>query len=220
MNPPPKLDHLAGLYRWMEAVTFGPWLGWCRREFLGEMSECRRALVLGDGDGRFAARLLDANPAVEVDAVDASPGMLRALLRRAGAHADRVCTHCMDVRLWRPTRPPYDMVVTHFMLDCLTGEEVSALAQRLRGAVSPSALWVVSEFAIPKGGFGRWVARPVVSGLYLGFRWLAALSVNTLPDHPSALSGAGFVLRRRRTRLAGLLVAELWVVGGAVSACE
>lgn len=213
MNPPPKLDHLAGLYRWMEAVTFGPWLGWCRREFLEEMSHCRQALVLGDGDGRFTAQLLKTNPVVEIEAVDASPAMLRALMRRAGSRAGRVCAHCADVRLWQPARPPYDLVVTHFMLDCLTGEEVCALAERLRSAVSPSALWVVSEFVIPKNGYGQWVARPVVSGLYLGFHWLAGLAVNTLPDHPSALKGAGFELRRRRTRLSGLLASELWAVG-------
>ncbi|MGH9599640.1 MAG: class I SAM-dependent methyltransferase, partial [Terracidiphilus sp.] len=72
MNPPPDLDRLAGVYRWMELATFGPWLSWCRSAYLGELSGCRRALVLGDGDGRFTAQLLCANPQVEVDAVDAS----------------------------------------------------------------------------------------------------------------------------------------------------
>ena len=84
MNAPPDLNRLAGVYAWMEAVTFGPWLSRCRLTFLGEMRSCRRALVLGDGDGRFTARLLRANPEVEIDTVDASTAMLRALLRRAG----------------------------------------------------------------------------------------------------------------------------------------
>ncbi|HEV2326529.1 MAG TPA: class I SAM-dependent methyltransferase [Terracidiphilus sp.] len=210
MNPPPDLDSLAGVYRWMEAITFGPFLSRCRNEFLGAMSHCRRALILGDGDGRFTARLLRANPAIEIDAVDTSHAMLQTLVRRAGPHSARVCTHCADVRLWQPSRPPYDLVVTHFLLDFLTEPEVCALAERVSRAVCPSALWIVSEFAIPENSFGRFVARPTVAGLYLGFRWLTGLAVDRLPDHPSALASAGFHLRRSRTRLAGLLVSELW----------
>lgn len=212
MKPPPNLDHLAGLYRWMEAATFGPWLGRCRREFLAEMSHSRRALVLGDGDGRFTAQLLNANPVVEVDAVDASPAMLRALLRQAGPNASRVRAHCADVRLWQPARPPYDLVVTHFMLDCLTGEEVLAVAEKVRSSLLPSALWAVSEFDVPNGAFGHWFARPVVGGLYLGFHWLTGLAVCSLPDHPAELRTAGFELRSRRKRLGGLLTSELWTV--------
>lgn len=215
MNPPPDLNRLAGLYRWMEMVTFGPWLGWCRSEFLPALAGSRRALILGDGDGRFTSRLLRVNPAVQIDAVDASPAMLRALLRRAGSHAARVRTHCADLRLWQPLRPPYDLVVTHFLLDFLTDPEVRALADTVRRATSPSALWVISEFAIPPGKYGRFVAAPVVAGLYFGFRWLTGLTVDALPDHPAALAAAGFALQKRRTRLAGLLTSELWAANPA-----
>jgi SAM-dependent methyltransferase len=210
MNPPPDLDHLAGLYRWMEAATFGPWLGRCRTEFLAEMGRCRRALVLGDGDGRFTARLLRSNREIEIDAVDASPAMLRSMMHRAGPHANRVCTYCADVRRWQPVRPPYDLVVSHFFLDCLTDVEVQMLARKVRGAVSPSALWVISEFAISPNWFGRIVARPIVAALYLGFHLLSGLTVNQLPDYPSALTGAGFELEKGKTRLSSMLTSELW----------
>jgi SAM-dependent methyltransferase len=210
MNPPPDLDRLAAAYRWMEAITFGPYLSRCRNQFLAEMSDCRRALILGDGDGRFTARLLRTNPYVEIDAVDASSALLQTLLRRAGPDAARVRTHCADARLWQTAPPPYDLVVTHFMLDCLTHGEVLALAQTLRRAICPSARWVVSEFAIPENAYGRFVARPILAALYLGFHVLSGLKINRLPDHPSALAAAGFRLRHRRRHLAGLLVSELW----------
>jgi SAM-dependent methyltransferase len=218
MNPPPNFDRLAKLYRWMELATFGPWLWRCRCAFLAEAAGCRHALVLGDGDGRFTARLLAENSTVEIDAVDASPAMLNALARSAGRNAARVCTHLADARLWRPSlsldprsdKLPYDLIVTHFFLDCLTTEEVQSLASELRRAVAPTALWLVSEFAIPAGWFGRVLARPLISGLYLSFGWLTRLPVRALPDHRPALSAAGFTLLRHRTRLAGLLTAELW----------
>jgi len=218
MNPPPNFDRLAKLYRWMELATFGPWLWRCRCAFLAEAAGCRHALVLGDGDGRFTARLLAENSTVEIDAVDASPAMLNALARSAGRNAARVRTHLADARLWQPglssdalaNSQPYDLIVTHFFLDCFTTEEVQSLASELRREVAPSTLWVISEFAIPTGWFGRVLARPLISGLYLSFGWLTRLPVRALPDHRPALSAAGFTLLRHRTRLAGLLTAELW----------
>lgn len=206
----PDFNGVARFYRWMELLTFGPWLQRCRCAFLGDLAGCQRAAVLGDGDGRFTAQLLRANPTIEIDAVDASTAMLRALLHRAGTSAIRVHLHCCDARMWQPASPPYDLVATHFFLDCLSAEEVRALAAELRAALCPSGLWVVSEFAIPEGNYGRWVARPLVWLLYRAFGLLTGLAIRDLPDHARALSAAGFALRHRRSFLCGLLVAELW----------
>ena len=129
-EPAPNFDRLAGIYQWVEALSFGPWLWRCRWAFPGEMRDRKRALVLGDGDGRFTARLLHENPVVEIDALDGSPAMLTALVRRAGVNRHRVRTQVADLRSWSPqlsARPggrDYDLVVTHFFLDCLTMSEV------------------------------------------------------------------------------------------------
>jgi hypothetical protein len=204
----------------MEWVSFGPWLWRCRCAFLDDLGVCRRALILGDGDGRFTARLLQANPSIQIHAIDASPAMLRALLRRAGLNAGRVHIQVADARAWQPKtgppetasgqNPPYDLVVTHFFLDCLTTAEVQFLAAILRPVLAPSARWVVSEFAVPEGWFGLLVARSVVGGLYCAFGWLTGLKVRRLPDHAGALEAPGFTLEKRRGWLLGLLISELW----------
>jgi ubiquinone/menaquinone biosynthesis C-methylase UbiE len=210
MNLPPNFNRLAPFYRWMEYLSFGPWLSRIRCTFLADLGLCRRALVLGDGDGRFTDRLLRTNPTIQIDAVDASAAMLNSLLRRAGSNAARVQTHLADARQWQPPARPYDLIVTHFFLDCLTTEEVQSLASLLRAAVSPSALWLVSEFSIPPGPFGRMVAHPLVAALYMAFGWLTGLTVRTLPDHRTALAAFGFTLVQDRTLLRGLLTGELW----------
>lgn len=209
-TPVSNFDGLARLYRWMELFTFGSYLARCRSTFLSDCASCRQALVLGDGDGRFTAQLLRANPAIEIDAVDASPAMLAALLRRAASHRARVAVFCADIRGWQPPNPPYDLVVTHFLLDCLTTEDVQSLAVTLRGKLTDRALWIVSEFAVADGWFGRLIAAPVVAILYRVFGVLTGLSIRTLPAHAAALSQAGFTLARRQKRLGGLLISELW----------
>lgn len=205
-----NFDPLARLYRWMEYASFGPWLWRCRCAFLRDLRHCRRAVAFGDGDGRFTARLLTDNSTIKIDAIDASRAMLRALVRRAGAHAGRVRTICADAREWQPDAEPYDLIVTHFFLDCLTTDEVCALAARMRAAAGAEALWVVSEFAQPENWFGRVLARHVVWLLYRAFGLFTGLAVRTLPDHDAALRAAGFALAKKRTWLCGLLVSELW----------
>ena len=209
----PDFSPLASLYRWMEWLTFGPFLHRARCAFLSELTQVRRALVLGDGDGRFTFALLRANPVVQIDAVDASPAMLRALLHRSGPNAARVQIHIADARTFQPpSTEPYDLVVTHFFLDCLSTEEIHALAAMLRPHLDPGAIWLLSDFAIPPNLYGRIFARPLVSLLYRAFGLLTGLRIRRLPDHPSALMGNGFTLHFRRTFLGTLLIAEKWTI--------
>lgn len=210
MSSPPNFDRLARIYHWMEFATFGPYLWRARTVFLSSLAGHRNALVLGDGDGRFTALLLRANPEIRIDAVDASPAMLQALLRRAGPNVSRLRTWCADVRSFRPPNPPYDLIVTHFFLDCLTTEEIRSLAENIRKAATPQPIWLISEFAIPSGGFGAILAKPVVSFLYSAFGLLTGLAVRNLPDHHSALRSSGFILQKRHAWLGGLLAGELW----------
>jgi len=210
MNPAPNFNPLAHLYRWMELVTFGPWLSRTRSTFLSETTTARHALILGDGDGRFTARLLRTNPNIHIDAVDASSAMLRALLHRAGPNSSRVRTHLADARTFHPPNPPYDLIVTHFFLDCLTTAEIQSLAATIRTFAAPQARWLVSEFAVPANRFGYRVARPLVWSLYWAFGLLTGLTLRQLPDHHAALSQSGFTLQKHRAWLGGLLVSELW----------
>lgn len=212
----PDFDRLAGAYRWMEWFSFGPLLRRCRCAFLGELRTAQRALVLGDGDGRFTAELLRINPEVRIDAVDASPEMLRALVQRAGANAGRVRAIVADIRSWQPGRADaYDLVVSHFFLDCLTTAEAEALAgsvrtHLVRRGLTEGAGWVVSDFAVPEGFAGRLVGRVLVGFLYCAFGVLTGLRIRKLPDHTAALRSTGFVLEERREMLLGLLFSEVW----------
>jgi ubiquinone/menaquinone biosynthesis C-methylase UbiE len=211
----PNFDGLAHAYRWMEYFSFGPLLMRCRTEFLSYMTSRRNALIIGDGDGRFTARLLRLNPALRVNAIDASPVMLTTLMQRAGENSHRVRTHVADARAWQPAiAEPCDLIVTHFFLDCLTTDEVRSLTAKIRVLAAPNAMWVVSEFAVPRSIFGRLVAASLVRALYLAFNVLTGLRVRSLPDHASALTAAGFNLESRRARLGGLLVSELWTASG------
>lgn len=210
----PNFDRIARPYRWLEYLTFGPLLERCRFHRLPELSHVRKALILGDGDGRFTARLLAANPEVQVDVVDISPAMLKLLESRAttlgSGAAERLTTHCVDARNWTPPGNDYDLVVTHFFLDCFTGKELSEMANRIQSRLSHQALWMISEFNVPAHGSSAVFSRLVVKSLYWAFRLLTGLRIQALPDYRIVLQQSGMELSQTRSWLGDLLVSELW----------
>lgn len=211
MNRAPNFDGLARPYRWLEVLTFGPFLQRTRTHFLPQLSSCRRALVLGDGDGRFTAELLRRNSMIAVQAVDISTAMLAVLRESARGNANRVITEAVDLRCWQPPRNAgYDLIATHFSLDCLTTEEVASLARSVAPATASGTLWVVSEFAIPRTLFGRVIAAPLIALLYGAFRLLTGLRIRRLPDYAFGLREAGWMLQAESKHLCGLLVSQLW----------
>jgi SAM-dependent methyltransferase len=210
----PVFDRIARPYRWLEYLSFGPMLERCRLHFLPQLVSARRALVLGDGDGRFLARLLETNPLLHADVVDLSPAMLELLQARAAriGALHRITLHCADALAFDPSGT-YDLVVTHFFLDCFTTEELTALAAGIQSHLSADARWIVSEFAIPPGPMA-FPAKCIVRNLYAAFRILTGLRVRQLPDHAEVLSAIGLLPSARRNWLGGMLVSELWETPG------
>jgi SAM-dependent methyltransferase len=140
-------DLIAPHYWWIERLGMGRALERRRRWFLPEIGNARRALVLGDGDGRFLRELLRHNSLVRADYVDLSRRMLALARQKAGnKRVDYQQADALTVEL-----PPdeYDLIATHFFFDCFGPSELELLIKRVGDAAKPGAKWIVSEFRTP-----------------------------------------------------------------------
>ncbi|SEG66074.1 Ubiquinone/menaquinone biosynthesis C-methylase UbiE [Bryocella elongata] len=214
MDSQPNFDRIAHLYRWSEYLALGRLLEQVRFHLLPRLQDRTNALVLGDGDGRFLARLMTQNPALHATAIDISAKMLDLLRARclrtspaAGARLHTLRTSALEA----DAPPQTDLIATHFLLDCLTQQQVDELTQRLAAQVQPGCLWVVSDFEVPQSPVLGFFGALYVRTLYLAFRMLTGLRVTHLPDPQQALAAAGFARIERQERLGGLLYTELWV---------
>lgn len=209
MTRGPSFDRVAHIYRWAEYISLGPLLKYTREHYLPQLTACNRALVLGDGDGRFLARLLRQNPSLHALAVDTSATMLQLLAKRCAFAGSRF--EAMQASALAANVPPQtDLIVTHFFLDCLTQQDVDHLTQRISAQLQPGALWLLSDFAIPNSPFLRPFARLYIRSLYLAFRLLTGLRQTRLPDPQTSLTQADFVRIARHQKVYGLLYTELW----------
>lgn len=199
-------DWIAPHYWWIERLGMGRALERRRRWFLPELDRARRALVLGDGDGRFLRELLRQSPRVRADYVDLSGRMLELARQKSGEQ--RVEYRQADARTVYLPQNEYDLIATHFFFDCFHAEELDALIARIAGAARPDARWVVSEFRTPNAA-----ARLVVRGLYLFFRLTTGLKTRQLADHRPALRSHGFTVKSASCEWGGLVVSELWERG-------
>jgi SAM-dependent methyltransferase len=208
-----NFDSVAHAYRWLEYATFGPCLSRCRKAQITQITNARHALIFGDGDGRFLQRLLAVNHKVTVDVVDSSEIMLKLLERRISrCDAEvlgRVRLHHADALMWNPMGS-YDLIVSHFFLDCFFPAQLEQLFDRLLPHAAPGARWIVSEFAIPRSRMAAPFARSLVFALYVAFGWLTRLRVRSLPDYANIFGRRGIILTRERRYLSGLLCSQVW----------
>jgi ubiquinone/menaquinone biosynthesis C-methylase UbiE len=210
-----NFDPVARLYRWLEYLSFGPWLARCRRAQLPHLSGARHALLLGDGDGRFLLQLLAVNPGLHADVIDSSQSMLKILERRIHRCGGKnIRLHHADALQWKPNGN-YDLIVSHFFLDCFFPDQIEQLFDRVLPHAQPGAQWVVSEFAVPLNPLIAFLARGIIASLYRVFSLLTGLQVRSLPDYAGPMRRRGLVLSHQRRFLAGLLRSELWTLSSA-----
>jgi len=207
-------DLLAPFYRRMEWVLAGRKLQRCRVAFLPSLPPPRRALLIGEGHGRFLTSLLQAHPNVECVCLDASEAMLdvsRARITVLGLDTSRIEFVRADLTTWTPpSGARFDLIATHFVLDCFTNEQLESIVARLAERATPDARWLAADFREPNAGLARWRAQAILAIMYLFFRWATGIAARKLPEVDNLLGRQGFVLRERRVFEWGLLQSDLW----------
>src|SRR5262249_11911595 len=115
-----------------------------------------------------------------------------------------------DALEWIPPPGRFDLIVTHFFLDCFRPEQLGPLLGRLARAATPEADWLLADFAEPAGGWKRRRARVILNAMYFFFRRATRLPATAITSPDAWLAENGFVLRERRSYDWGLLRSDLW----------
>lgn len=182
------------------------------------------ALLAGEGHGRFLEALLHEAPGIEVTVMEQSRCMIQQSQRRLSRkQAQRIrwipCNLPLnDARVDRCTRP-FDLVATHFFLDCFPPNELQKVIGFLSEIASPKAAWLVSDFQVAPNGCKRLRSQILLWAMYRFFRVAARLPAHRLTAPSPYLKSVGFRRTQRRTFDAGFLYAELWERNGRVQSC-
>jgi ubiquinone/menaquinone biosynthesis C-methylase UbiE len=208
-----SFDTLAPHYRWMELVLAGSKLQRCRTAFLDRVGDAQGVLILGEGNGRFLAECRRRLPSARITCVDTSARMLalaQARIARVGLTAQRTDFIVADARAWVPSARAFDLIVTHFFLDCFPSDQLEQLVAKLAHAAMPRASWLLADFQIPRAGFFRHRAQIIHLLMYAFFRAIAQLPARRLTPPDDFLRAHDFELRQRKVSEWGLLHSDRW----------
>ena len=204
-------DRIATSYRWIEYAAFGLTLERARFDFLEHARAARRVLILGEGDGRFLARLIERNPHAQIAVVESSARMIQLARQRVPVSAaSRVEFHRIDATGEPLPAGPFDLAVTHFFLDVFTPSDAEAVICKVSALLSPGAAWLVSEFQEPHGKVRSLYARLGLTAMYAFFRVSTGLRARNLPPYRDVLERCGLTEIDYRERRFGLIRSQLW----------
>jgi len=208
-----NFDRLAPHYHWMEKIFAGGLMQRCRTTFLPSTKNCRNALLAGEGTGKFLVELLRSNPRIQITCVEQCEGMIKQTRQRLTLERlddSQVKFQQLDVFDWTPPKKKYDLVVTHFFLDCFRAEQLQKLIPRLAGSATDNAIWLLADFRVPERGWRRWRAKVILVILYAAFKVTTSLSANWLTPPDNYLTVNGFKLVERRQVNFGFAHTDLW----------
>ncbi len=206
-----SFDLLAPHYRWLEFVLAGGKLQRCRTAFLHEIPVPRNVLICGEGNGRFLKPCREAWPEARITCVDFSSGMLAQAKKRAkGTGQGKTEFIHADILQWEPPAQTYDLIVTHFFLDCFRPEQLEVIVAKLSTAASPRANWLLADFQAPASGWVRSRAQAILGLMYFAFRFATRLPARRLTPPDDYLGRYGFILREQRVSEWSLLRTDWW----------
>ena len=208
-----SFDRLAPWYRWMELLCAGQKLQRGRIAFLGQIPPPRHILLPGEGHGRTLRECRRRFPEARITCVDASAGMIAQSRRQFARHepaTGQIEFIHADLLHWTPPARAYDLIITHYFLDCFRPEQLAQLIPRLAAAATPEANWLLADFQIPPAGLPRWRSQLILWSLYVFFRAVTRLPARRLTPPDAFLQAAGFTRRRRLIMEWGLLHSDWW----------
>ena len=211
-------DPLAPHYRWMEFVLAGNKLQRCRTAFLSRANQARNILLMGEGNGRFLIECRRRLKQARITCVDNSGRMLesaRQRLVRCGLSPSAIEFIQADALAWSPPSRAFDLIVTHFFLDCFQPHQLERIVALLAGAARPGATWLLADFQIPPAGFSRCRAKLIHWSMYRFFRVVTGLPAMELTAPEPFLNAHGFSLQERQCSEWGLLHSDYWQAGPA-----
>lgn len=115
-----------------------------------------------------------------------------------------------DITNWAPPQNHYDLIVTHFILDCFPQPELARVVKNLAATAKPDAEWLLADFRLPDRGFARLHAQAWLAAMYQFFRLTARIRARELIDPTPYLQAEGFGLSRQHLFRGGMLKSELW----------
>lgn len=199
-----QFDLVAPLYPTLERLVFGVHLDDARRAFIDDVLKADRALLVGEGNGRFLKSVLTRKLVGCLKVVEKSKAMIRLTKSRIGGTGkvplELIEADFLRCRLGRE----FDCVVTHFFLDLFNPPTQLAIIKKIGEITTEKGTWINVDFTPPRTMAGRalmWLQ-------YTFFRIVSRVEARRCFDESAMATQNGWIVVANRRFLDGFVVAK------------
>lgn len=212
-----SFDRLAPVYDLLAGWVFQGAIQRAQRLFLAEIPYQADVLFLGGGTGSLLPVIFRWQPAGRITYVEASSAMLsraqRTVERYRTAYPNRsrpavTFIHGSEEDL--PGPATYQVVITNFVLDMYSDEDLPGLMQRIQSHCSDSTCWIFTDFRVSTGAVRSGWQRLLLRVMFRFFRLTAGLSVHRLPDYGRHFRALGWQISREQSFYGNFIVSRVY----------
>jgi ubiquinone/menaquinone biosynthesis C-methylase UbiE len=170
-------DNTTWFYERLSKLVFGQAQVKAQTYFLGQVPAISQVLIIGGGTGQILERLARLHPAgLHITYVEISAKMM-ALSRQRDVGSNQVSYITASIEEISFT-DTFDVVITAFLFDNFSEEDLAATFPLINARVKPGGLWLNTDFQLT----GPLWQKVMLKGMYTFFKLMGAVEVTWLPD--------------------------------------
>jgi tRNA (cmo5U34)-methyltransferase len=200
-------DRLSPFYDALVRIFFGRSLTRTQLHFLPELKTPGSALIFGGGTGKILAEMIRQDIAKTYCYVDISEKMIAKAKKRTAGKNNGVEFICGSYDAIPQKK--FDLIVTPFVLDCFTDEELALVMKTLQERLAPGGKWLFADFNVPEKG-ARTFSRFLIRILYFFFNVICGLGVKKLPGFEQHFEVVNMKKVKEEFFLRGMLTAKVY----------
>ena len=141
----------------------------------------KNILIMGGGTGKFLIELLKAITFENITYIDLSPKMITLARNKVSVSYPESLSKMHFICGDETTIPKksYDLIITHYFLDCFTETDFVKVAESLYDHLQATGTWSMVDFSNPQNNH---IKGSIIGFLYGFFRLTCQLNVKNIPD--------------------------------------
>lgn len=206
LHLPANFDHIAPYYDTLVRLVFGNKLFVAKKEFLEKIPAGGEVLLVGEGTGNLLNLLLQREPALTIDYLDASSKMIELTQKKVSPEAKHRMRFLHGTHHNLPSQKKYDAVMAFFVIDCLQQREAMEFTASLTNTLKKEGYFLMADFFPPN----KILHRTLLWMMYSFFRFVADLDTAALPDYDVLFNGQQLIEAGRSSYMNGFIQSRIY----------
>jgi ubiquinone/menaquinone biosynthesis C-methylase UbiE len=198
-------DNSAWFYDRLSKVIFGQALVNAQLYLLKNIPPKSKILIAGGGTGWILEEIAKIHPAgLKITYVEISSKMMALSQKRICGDNELVfINQAVENTI---LSSDYNVVITPFLLDNFTEENLSKIFGHIHNSLKPGGLWLNTDFRLT----GKWWQKILLGSMLLFFRMICGIESKNLPNIENYFEAYGYKVVTQKSLYGDFILSTVW----------